>query len=346
MKIIYSADHALHNTRTELSGGQLVAPFECASRMEYICLALAKHGLGPLQLPQEFPRQHVEKIHSRDYLEFLDTCWRDWQAEGNQGEAIPTVWPSRSMPSTIIPTNIDGKLGYYALTGETAIAKNTSAAAWLSSNIALTAADAIVQGETSAFALSRPPGHHASTDQYGGYCFINNAAVASQYLLDNGFNKVALMDVDFHHGNGTQAIFYERSDVFFSSIHGNPVGAFPHFLGHAHETGQGEGQGYNLNHPLPKGTSYDIWAEKLHLSLQAFQQYGADILVVSLGLDTFENDPISFFKVKTEEYLQMGKALASLKLPTLFIMEGGYAVEDIGHNTANVLQGFLHHSSP
>ncbi|MDP6969303.1 MAG: histone deacetylase family protein [Gammaproteobacteria bacterium] len=344
MKIIYSADHVLHNTRTELSGGQLVTPFECASRMEYICQALAQQGLGPLQPPLVFPRKHVEKIHTKGYLEFLDTCWHDWQAEGNKGEAMPTVWPSRSMPSNIIPTHIDGKLGYYALAGETAIAKNTAAAAWLSSDIALTAADAIVQGEASAFALSRPPGHHASADQYGGYCFINNASVASQYLLDHGFNKVALMDVDFHHGNGTQTIFYGRKDVYFSSIHGDPMAAFPHFLGHAEETGHGEGKGYNLNHPLPKGTGYEMWSEKLLLSLQTFQQYGADVLVVSLGLDTFENDPISFFKIKTDEYLQMGKTLASLGLPTLFILEGGYAVADIGHNTANVLQGFLSHS--
>lgn len=254
---------------------------------------------------------------------------------------MPIVWPSRSMPSNRIPNDIEGKLGYYALASETAIAQNTAQAAWLSSDIALTAADALLQGESSAFALARPPGHHASKDQYGGYCFINNAAVASQYLLDNGFNKVALMDVDFHHGNGTQAIFYERNDVFFSSIHGDPMDAFPHFLGHADETGTGAGQGYNLNHPLPPGTPYDVWAKKLNASLDAFRAYGADVLVVSLGLDTFENDPISFFKVKTDEYLQMGAALASLGLPTVFIMEGGYAVEDIGHNTANVLKGFL-----
>ena len=341
MKIIYSPEHIKHNTQTELSGGQLVTPYECASRMDYICQALEQSGMGQLDTPKSFPREHVEKIHDQGYLEFLDSCWDEWQAAGNKGEAMPTVWPSRSMPSNRIPNDIEGKLGYYALASETAIAQNTAQAAWLSSDIALTAADALLQGESSAFALARPPGHHASKDQYGCYCFINNAAVASQYLLDNGFNKVALMDVDFHHGNGTQAIFYERNDVFFSSIHGDPMDAFPHFLGHADETGTGAGQGYNLNHPLPPGTPYDVWAKKLNASLDAFRAYGADVLVVSLGLDTFENDPISFFKVKTDEYLQMGAALASLGLPTVFIMEGGYAVEDIGHNTANVLKGFL-----
>jgi len=341
MKIIYSAEHIHHNTQTELSGGQLIPPFECASRMDYICHALEQSGMGQLAAPKSFPREHVEKIHAKDYLAFLDSCWDEWQTAGNKGEAMPTVWPSRSMPSNRIPNDIEGKLGYYALASETAIAQNTAQAAWLSSDIALTAADAIVQGQSSAFALARPPGHHASTDQYGGYCFINNAAVASQYLLDNGFKKVALMDVDFHHGNGTQAIFYDRKDVFFSSIHGDPMDAFPHFLGHADETGAGDGQGYNLNHPLPPGTPYSVWAEKLDVSLAAFRAYGADVLVVSLGLDTFENDPISFFKVKTNEYLQMGAALASLGLPTVFIMEGGYAVEEIGHNTANVLKGFL-----
>lgn len=341
MKIIYSPEHVNHNTQTELSGGQLVTPYECASRMDYVCQALERSGMGQLDTPKPFPREHVEKIHDLGYLDFLDSCWDEWQAAGNKGEAMPTVWPSRSMPSNRIPNDIEGKMGYYALAAETAIAQNTAQAAWLSSNIALTAADAIVQGENSAFALARPPGHHASKDQYGGYCFINNAAVAAQYLLDNGFSKVALMDVDFHHGNGTQAIFYDRSDVFFSSIHGDPMDAFPHFLGHADETGAGDGQDHNLNHPLPPGTPYSIWAEKLEASLEAFRTYGADVLVVSLGLDTFENDPISFFKVKTDEYLQMGAALASLGLPTVFIMEGGYAVEDIGHNTANVLKSFL-----
>ncbi|MBD5770502.1 histone deacetylase family protein [Marinomonas colpomeniae] len=341
MKIIYSPEHSQHNTKTELSGGELVSPFECADRMEYICKALKEYDLGPLIEPRQYPRSHVEKIHSKNYLEFLDSCWEEWQAAGMKGEAIPTAWPSRSMTSPRIPEFIDGKLGYYALAGETSIAANTARSAWLSSNIALTAADTIVQGETSCFALARPPGHHASKDQYGGYCFINNAAVATQYLLDNGFAKVALMDVDFHHGNGTQAIFYDRKDVFFSSIHGDPTHEFPYYLGYAEEKGAGEGLGYNLNHPLPAGTSYSEWEAKLEESLIAFKAYGADVMVVSLGLDTFENDPISSFKIKTDEYLKMGQKLASLELPTLFIMEGGYAVEDIGYNTANVLKGFL-----
>lgn len=341
MKIVFSPDHVNHNTQTELSGGQLVSPYECASRMDYVSQAVAEYNIGEIVAPRSFPRTHVEKIHAKDYLEFLDSCWHEWQAAGMKGEAMPTVWPSRSMPSTHIPKDIDGKIGYYALAGETAISANTAQSAWLAANIALTAADYLVQGEKCAFAQARPPGHHASKDQYGGYCFINNAAVAAQYLLDNGFEKVALMDVDFHHGNGTQAIFYDREDVFFSSIHGDPFDAFPHFLGHAEECGEGEGTGYNLNHPLPPGTPYAVWAEKLAESIAAFKHYGADVLVVSLGLDTFENDPISFFKIKTEEYLQMGQQLASLGLPTVFIMEGGYAVEDIGYNTANVLKGYL-----
>ena len=340
MKIVFSDDHKQHNTQTELSGGELVTPFECSSRMDYIYQALVQSGFDDVLPPKLFDRHHVEKIHDKDYLVFLDTCWQEWQADGHKGEAIPNVWPSRSMTGKRIPNNIEGKMGYYALAGETSIASNTASAAWLSANISLTAAELITKGEQTAFALVRPPGHHASKDQYGGYCFINNAAVATQYLLDHGFNKVALMDVDFHHGNGTQAIFYDRSDVFFSSIHGDPMEAFPHFLGHADETGIEGGVGYNLNHPLPSGTPYDVWREKLAISLAAFRDYGADVLVVSLGLDTFENDPISFFTLKTSEYIQMGQQLASLGLPTLFVMEGGYAVEDIGHNTANVLKGF------
>ena len=340
MKTVYSPDHILRNAKTELAGGQLVTPFECHQRADYVVAAIKSQQLGQIVPPTQWPRQYVESIHDPGYLTFLDTVWQRWVNAGNQGEAIPNVWPSRSMPSQRIPRHIEGQLGYYSLAGETSISEGTAEAAWVSANVALSAAELLNRDENSAFALCRPPGHHASNDQYGGYCFINNAAIAAQKLRYDGAQKVAILDVDFHHGNGTQNIFYQRDDVLFCSIHGDPMVAFPYFLGFADETGEGPGKGLNLNIPLPRGTPYSIWRVALCRAITKILGYGADAIVVSLGVDTFENDPISFFKLKSDDFIDMGKTIASMGLPTLFIMEGGYAVEEIGTNTVNVLKGF------
>ena len=340
MKTVYSSDHILRNPKTELTGGQLVTPFECPQRADYVLAAIESQQLGDVIPPSQWPRSLVESIHDPGYLTFLDTVWQRWINAGNQGEAIPNVWPSRSMPSQRIPRNIEGQLGYYSLAGETSINDGTAEAAWVSAKVALSAAELLNQGENSAFALCRPPGHHASNDQYGGYCFINNAAIAAQKLRYDGAKKVAILDVDFHHGNGTQDIFYQRDDVLFCSIHGDPMVAFPYFLGFSDETGEGPGEGFNLNIPLPRGTPYSIWRAALCRAVTNILSYGADAIVVSLGVDTFENDPISFFKLKSDDFIDMGQTIATMGLPTVFIMEGGYAVEEIGTNTVNVLKGF------
>ena len=174
----------------------------------------------------------------------------------------------------------------------------------------------------------------------GGYCFLNNAALAAQALLDHGHARVAVLDVDYHHGNGTQSIFYERSDVLTVSIHGDPRTEYPFFLGHADESGAGAGAGFNLNLPLPRGTGFDRWRQALQLGLQAIAQFDAQALVVSLGVDTFEGDPISGFGLKSADYLLLGQDIARAALPTVFVFEGGYAVDDVGVNTANVIEGF------
>jgi acetoin utilization deacetylase AcuC-like enzyme len=340
MKTVYSPDHILRNAKTELTGGQLVTPFECPQRADYVLAAIEFQGLGEIIAPAQWPRSLVESIHGSSYLTFLDTIWQRWTQAGHLGEAIPNIWPSRSMPSQRIPNHIEGQLGYYSLAGETSISEGTVQAAWASANVALSAADLIHQGEGSAFALCRPPGHHASKDQYGGYCFINNAAIAAQKLRNDGAKKVAILDVDFHHGNGTQDIFYQRNDVLFSSIHGDPMEAFPYFLGFADEMGEGPGLGHNLNLPLPRGTPYHVWHQALTHAISKIHAFEADAVVISLGVDTFENDPISFFKLKSDDFIDMGKTVANTDLPTLFIMEGGYAVEEIGTNTVNVLKGF------
>ena len=339
MKTIYSKNHILRNSKTELYGGELVKPFERPERMDYILSEIQSRKLGPILDPTVSDIDIIHKVHKRDYVEFLNNAWQEWLALGLNGEALPTVWPSRSMNSNEIPTFIEGKLGYYCLANETSISQGTVEGAYEAVKVVLTATEMLEQ-EKSIFALCRPPGHHASKDQYGGYCFFNNIAIAAEKLIEKGANRIFILDIDFHHGNGTQSIFYDRSDVFFASLHGDPLEAFPHFLGHASEEGTGEGIEYNCNYPMPPGTTYETWTKVLDEAISKIQTFKPDALLVSLGVDTYENDPISFFKLQSNDFFDVGRKIASINLPTLFVMEGGYAIKEIGVNTVNTLKGF------
>lgn len=340
MKTVHTEKHRLRASKTELSGGVFVTPFECPERVEHITAELTRRGHTDLIEPHDFGLDPILRVHDADYVTFLQTCWTEWQAEGFEGEALATAWPSRRMTRNQPPRNIDGKIGYYCLASETSISGGTWEAAGAAAQVALTGAKVIQNGERAAFSLCRPPGHHAAQDMFGGYCFLNNAAIAAQSLRDAGASRVAVLDVDFHHGNGTQAIFYDRADVMFLSLHGDPDDAFPYFLGGADETGEGDGQGFNVNYPLPPGCPYSKWAEALDDAIAKIAVYAPDALVISLGTDTFERDPISFFKLTSDDFTDYGRRLARLDLPTLFVMEGGYAVAEIGVNTVNVLDGF------
>lgn len=339
MKAFASDVHRLHFPKGELSGGVFVRPYECPERWEHIHRALLRDGhviAAPLDAPDP---ERLARVHAPDYLAFLATAWNDWQQAGFDGEALPSVFPARRM-TVRRPEHIDGRLGYYAFALETAITAGTHAAALSSAACAEAAAAELSSGARTAFALCRPPGHHAGIDLYGGYCFLNNAAIAAQRLLDDGATRVAVLDVDFHHGNGTQDIFHARDDVLFVSLHGDPQHAFPHFMGYADETGHGVGEGFTLNLPLPVGCDYARWFDALEHGLDRIAAYAPDALVVSLGVDTFKDDPISFFALETDDFLHYGARLARAALPTLFVMEGGYAVAEIGDNVAAVLAGF------
>ena len=194
-------------------------------------------------------------------------------------------------------------------------------------------------GEQYAFSLCRPPGHHATVDYCGGYCYLNNSALAAQSLLDAGRSRVAVLDVDYHHGNGTQSIFYGRDDVLTISLHADPDLEYPFFLGYADERGEGGGLGCNVNYPLPFGTDWAAYAPVLDDALGKIREFGPEALVVALGLDTFAGDPTTFFGIETAEYAHMGRAIGSLGLPTLVVLEGGYCVEHIGANTVTFLSG-------
>jgi acetoin utilization deacetylase AcuC-like enzyme len=239
-----------------------------------------------------------------------------------------------------LPANFAARLGLFSMDAGTPLTAGTWAAARTGAHCALSAAQAVADGDPAAFALTRPPGHHAGPDFFGGYCFLNNAALAAQHLRSQGVERVAVLDIDYHHGNGTQACFYDRPDVYFTSIHGDPHTEYPFYLGYADELGRGAGLGANRNFPLPRGSGFVVWREALRQALQGIQDFGAQALVVSLGLDTFEGDPISGFKLRSADYLQVGADLALAGLPTVFVFEGGYAVAEIGVNAVNVLQAY------
>ena len=343
MITFYNHLHAQHQGKVEMFRGALVPCFEVPARADYVLAELQRRKLGTVQPPHSFDDTTLSAIHSARYLSFLATAWAQWVAldvANADKDVLPSVWPTRTFRTDIEPDNFAAKVGLYSYDAGTPLTSGTWVAARAGAQCALSAAQQIVQGDRASFALSRPPGHHAGADFFGGYCFLNNAAIAAQHLRDSGLEKVAVLDVDYHHGNGTQAIFYDRPDVFFASIHGDPRTEYPFYLGHADETGVGAGLGANLNLPLTRGSDFAAWSQALETALTAIKQFDAQALVVSLGMDTFEGDPISGFKLRSNDYLRMGERLARVGLPTVLVFEGGYAVQEVGINAANVLQAF------
>ena len=356
MLTLYSQDHRLHAPESEIFRGDRIGCLETPARADLIEQRLAERGHA-LQVPHVDSANVLAQVHSARYLRFLQQAWSDWTAldAGNANlQPFPSVWPVRTLRSDVEPVNFTARLGLYSMDNGCALVAGTWAAAKAGADAAASAAAlldvATASGSipTSAlakalFCCTRPPGHHAGADFMGGYCFLNNAAIAAQALIDAapaGTRKVAILDVDYHHGNGTQSIFYERPDVLFVSIHGDPATEYPFYLGHADEHGAGEGEGFNLNLPLPAGSSAVRWFAALETACQRIANHGADALVVSLGLDTFAGDPISKFLLQPDDFTQLGKRLGAVGLPTIFILEGGYAAAELGVNAVNVIEGF------
>ena len=340
MLTIYSDDHLGHDVAVEFNRGRLTGAFERPERAETVLAAVRAAGIGPVDGPADFSLDTILRVHRADYVEFLSGAHAEWRSLDREGDAVPLAWPIRGLRSDRIPASLDGRLSYYSFDISSPIAAGTWKAARSAADVATTGAVRIAQGrERAAFGLCRPPGHHAARDYYGGYCFLNNAAIATQRLRDDGAARVAILDVDYHHGNGTQEIFYERADVLYASIHADPSSDFPYFLGYADETGAGAGDGFNRNFPLSRGADWTVWSAALEVACGAISAYRPDAVVVSLGVDTFRKDPISHFCLESADFRRIGERIARLELPTLFLMEGGYAVEEIGSNVVNVLAG-------
>jgi acetoin utilization deacetylase AcuC-like enzyme len=344
MLIFHNAAHRAHDGRHEMFRGRLVPCHETPARLDYVMAELQRRPAGELRLPGAVDLELVRRVHAPDYVDFLESVWADWialDASNAEVDVLPSVWPVRGFRADVMPTNFSARVGRFSFDAGSPITAGTWAAASTGAACAIDAARAVSSGATRvAMALTRPPGHHAGPDFFGGYCFLNNAALAAQALRDAGAARVAVLDVDYHHGNGTQTIFDARADVLTVSIHGDPMTEYPFFLGHADERGSGAGLGFNLNLPLPAGTAFDAWHAALQRGIEEVARFGADALVVPLGVDTFEGDPISRFLLRSDDYRRIGATLAACGLPTVFTMEGGYAVAEVGVNVVNVLEGF------
>ncbi|MBC7878635.1 MAG: histone deacetylase family protein [Anaerolineales bacterium] len=344
MKIFYSDEHRKHFPPFELfDGGKRVPYFENPDRMDRILTALKKTDWAEFIEPTDFGLDPIHAVHDKAYINFLASCWTEWLdsdptlAEAPETHAfLPATFALRRTPR--VPSSLHGKGGYYMMDLSACIVEDTYKASLASANCALSAAEYAFSNQQPAFGLCRPPGHHAGKDYAGGYCFINNASVAANWLSLKG--KVALLDIDYHVGNGTQEIFYERNDVLTISIHGDPEFEYPHYFGFADETGAGAGLGFHRNFPLPKDTDDVKYLSTLDEALNMIKEFAPEYLVISAGMDIFDGDPLGTFKVTQNGFTEIGKRIYALDLPTVILMEGGYANEALGTNTVNLLENF------
>ena len=339
MNVYYSEAHRKHEPPFEIFDGGLRVPYlENPDRMDKILSALQTTNWAEMIEPRDFGLDPIYAVHDKDYVEFLASCWTEWlDSEAiDKSTLLPATFALRRHSQK--PTSLLGRAGYYMMDLSACIVEGTYQAALASANCALSAADTVANGERSAFALCRPPGHHAGKDYAGGYCFINNASVVANWLSSNG--KVALLDVDYHCGNGTQDIFYDRDDVLTISIHADPNFEYPHYAGYSNETGAGPGLGFHKNFPLEKGTDDAGYLAALEEALSLIRKFEPKYLVVSAGMDIYADDPLGTIKVTTEGISEIGKRISVLGLPTVIVMEGGYNNEALGRNIMSFLEEF------
>ena len=334
MRKIFSARQLAHAPALELHNGGFTAFAETPSRAETILAAI-----GGTEEPEDRGEAAIRAVHSADYLAFLKEAPGKWAAAGRPGDAMGYVWPVVGRRPLKLD-RIDGLIGRYSFDASTPLTRETWESAYWSAQSVLAATHAVLGGERAAFALCRPPGHHAGKDYLGGYCYLNTAAIAAQAARDGGAKRVAILDIDYHHGNGTQDIFWERGDVFYASVHADPATDYPFYWGHADEVGEGDGRGTTLNLPLPQGSGLEPFRRAQGIALEAITRFAPDLLIVSFGADTWEGDPISHFKLTTADYAVLARDIAACGWPTVVAMEGGYAVDALGANVASFLGGF------
>ena len=334
MRRFFSPRQLAHAPAAELHNGAFVPYAEVPARAEGVLAAVG--GAGE---PADAGEAPILAVHTPEYLRFLQDAPAMWRAAGRRGEAIPYAFPVVGRRPLAL-SRVDALLGAHAFDATTPITAETWDSAYWNAQTAVAATRAVLGGECAAFALCRPPGHHAGADYCGGYCHLNVAAIAARVGQAGGHARVAVLDIDYHHGNGTQDIFWEDGSVFYASVHADPATDYPFFWGHADERGAGDGEGATLNLPLPRGTALDAFRRAQETALAAIASWGATLLVVSFGADTWEGDPISHFALRTPDYWLLARDIAAAGLPTVVVLEGGYGVAALGANVASFLEGF------
>jgi acetoin utilization deacetylase AcuC-like enzyme len=338
MIVITTSDHVLHDpaTMAPLADGR---PFyDKAVRVQELMRTVEK-----LRLPTEVAPDHglapIAALHDPGYLEFLETSFGRWQSTALAGPAVrPGAYAVRPLQRR--PNNVLGQAGFYLSGVGCPVLEGTWQASKRSAHVAVEGARRILSGAREAYALCRPSGHHAYGDLAGGFCYLNNAAIAAQTLVAGGA-KPAILDVDVHHGNGTQAILYERDDIFFCSVHGDPRELYPWYAGYADETGTGRGLNCNLNLPLPAGTQNAEFVAAIDKGLAAIKRFGATVLIISLGFDAQAGDPTANLSVTADGFREIGKHIGEFGTPVLLVQEGGYFIEKLAENLEAFLAGFL-----
>ena len=345
MRVVYSPLHLGHDIVTETYMGRPIPANEVAERAERIRGALEADGGFELVAPAEHGDDPIVAVHDPGLVRFLAEAWPQMRAEGIAHQAlVPEAFGVRGLTEGMTAPGeprhaISGRAGYWALDTSTPIVAGTYRAARAAVDVALTATDLVLGGAPAAYGLCRPPGHHAARSMYGGYCFFNNAAIAAAAVVRATGEPVAILDLDYHHGNGTQQIFWRRSDVLYVSIHADPDRAYPFYLGRADETGEGPGAGANLNLPMPAGTTNEMYLDALDRALGAVGATPGSVVVVSLGFDTYGHDPIGDFALTTDVYHEVGRRVAALGRRTVILQEGGYHRPSLGENARAWLRG-------
>ncbi|MEE4257886.1 MAG: histone deacetylase family protein [Bacteroidales bacterium] len=325
--LIINDKHDIHHIRER---GYVESPIRIKSILAEISTLQAFQPIAPRQ----YSDKYITQVHNTKYFSYF----RNVCEQLPEGKSIyPYVFPIRN--ATRPPSDYSVLAGYYCIDTFTPLNKNAFLAARRAVDCALTGAEMLLEGKHTAYALVRPPGHHAERDVFGGFCYFNNASIAANFL--SRFGKVALLDIDYHHGNGHQSIFYNRKDVFTLSIHGNPSFAYPYFTGFSEEEGEGEGKGYNVNYPMKESLNGEKYLVVLKKALRRIQKYSPDYLIVSIGLDIARGDPTGTWVLKAGDFKNNGAEIGKMPYPTLFVQEGGYKNRTLGTNARNFFDGYL-----
>ncbi len=349
MKVVYTPAHLAHDVTVETFLGVAIPAHEVAERAERIRTALEADGGFPLVAPTAHGRDPILAVHDEGLVRFLEEAWPEARRQALArpfltADTYPTFRMFEGMSAEAIgrlhePTAVGGRAGWWGLDTANPIVPGTFGAALAAVDVALTTVDLVLGGEPAAYGLCRPPGHHAGRAMAGGYCFFNNAAIATESILRATGEPVAILDLDFHHGNGTQQLFWRRADVLYVSLHADPDRQYPFFLGRADETGEGDGAGTTLNLPLPAGTDDEAFLDALDRALAAVAEFGGRTLVVSLGFDTFAQDPIGDFALTAAGYHEVARRVATLGRRLVILQEGGYHLPTLGQNARSWLRG-------